>query len=445
MLGSPYHSNTTRLAVSTCISLAAMLVLSAVPAQAETLRQAQWFLDAVHASEAQKITKGAGVVVAVLDSGVDATHPDLAGALLPGVSLNGAKSQAGHTDPQGHGTAMAGLIAARGGGPYKALGIAPRASILPIAVQSEHNDSSIDYASAINYAVEHGAKVINLSISRPDGYSKGEEAAFKNALSHDVVVITASGNRDATSKINTWGNLPGVLMVSGTAQGNSAFTGGLTGPRVALAAPAKDITTPRPLAMFKSGYGTNSGTSEATAIVSGVAALVRAKYPDLNAANVINRLLVSATDLGTAGRDEVYGYGLVNAEAALTMNIPLVTKNPLGEFAASASPTTGTLQTSSTSPAAKLVAGLVILGLPTAFIIWRVIRKKRRRNAEMASYGAGSSPAQVGSAAPGIVVSPPATPQPQQFPPAPPNAPAPPTDGSGPAPQPPYGPQPPAA
>jgi hypothetical protein len=135
-------------------------------ARAETLREAQWFLDAVHAPDAQGITKGAGVTVALIDSGVDATHPDLSGAVLPGVSFD-SPSQAGRTDPDGHGTRMAGLIAARGGSVDKALGIAPAASILPIAIPATGQIGSL--AEPVKYAVDHGAKVINLSIGRPPG------------------------------------------------------------------------------------------------------------------------------------------------------------------------------------------------------------------------------------------------------------------------------------
>src|SRR5258705_3264553 len=121
--------------VRTWLTLVATLVLSgtALP-RAETVREAQWYLDAVHVTQAQSVSRGQGVIVAVIDSGVDAGHPDLAGAVLPGMSFGAPGSQAGRTDPDGHGTKMAGIIAARGGGPNNALGIAPAASILPIAV-----------------------------------------------------------------------------------------------------------------------------------------------------------------------------------------------------------------------------------------------------------------------------------------------------------------------
>ncbi len=107
--------------------MAALAVIGWAPpvGAGQTIRQQQWHLAAVHAPQAQKVTRGEGVVVGLVDSGVDAGHPDLMGSVLPGASFNGATSQGGRTDPDGHGTHMAGIIAARGGGGNHALGVAP--------------------------------------------------------------------------------------------------------------------------------------------------------------------------------------------------------------------------------------------------------------------------------------------------------------------------------
>jgi type VII secretion-associated serine protease mycosin len=358
-------------------------------ARAETLREAQWFLDAVHAPDAQAVTKGAGVTVAVIDSGVDATHPDLAGAILPGVSFN-SPSQAGRTDPAGHGTRMAGVIAARGGSVDKALGIAPAASILPIAIPATGQIPSL--AEPVRYAVEHGAKVINLSIARPptDPLPAGEAEAIEDAVARGVVVVVAVGNKDVISSSSALAALPGVIVVSGIARSGTASSLSLPGKTVALAAPAENIVTASPKAMFPSGYAQASGTSEGTAVVSGVAALVRAKFPELDVANVVNRLVKSAVDKGPAGRDDTYGFGLVDAQRALTMDIPAVTANPLGDPAGGPAP--GASRTNDggglvidegpkLNPAVLvvcLVLALLVVAVVVGLVIWLVRRGKRR-------------------------------------------------------------------
>jgi subtilisin family serine protease len=365
----------------------------AVPAHAskmETVRDAEWFLDAVHAPQAQAISKGGGVIVGLVDTGVDAGHPDLAGAVLPGASFD-SPSQNGMTDPNGHGTRMAGIIAARGGGVNNALGIAPAASVLSIAVNAS-NPSNL--AAPIQYAVDHGAKVINLSIGLLSPTVPADiGAAIENAIAHNVVVVAAMGNHSEQSAPSPYPNLPGVIGVAGTTRTGSPYANGWTGPHVAVAAPADQIVTTAPRAMIASGYGTNGGTSEATAVVSGVVALVRAKFPQLDAANVVNRVIRSAVDAGPPGRDDTYGYGIVDAQRALTMDIPAVANNPLGDPvvggpAASSPGDTGALpggltpDNSSTGARTLLllVCGGIVLLIVAALIglvIWLSTRRKR--------------------------------------------------------------------
>ncbi len=322
------------LQTATTLTAAAAMVLTPLPAHAATVREAQWFLDAVHAPGAQNISRGNGVKVCVLDSGVDATHPDLAGAVLPGKSFGESASADARSDSKGHGTAMAGLIAARGGGDNNALGIAPGASILPVAGPAS------DYASiadAIKYCVDNGAKVLNFSGGRPGAIAQDEKDAIAYAIDHDVVVVTAMGNKGQISEPNGFALLPGVIAVTGTMQSDASWPDSWTNDSAVLSAPAITVST-FPKSKFSSGFGNGFGTSDSAAIVSGTAALVRAKFPNLNAANVINRLIKSSTDLGEPGRDATFGYGLVNSELALTMDIAEVAKNPLGEEA-EASPT----------------------------------------------------------------------------------------------------------
>ena len=372
----PKTSLGLRTVASTLV--AATILLAPTLANAATVRQAQWFLDSVHAIEAQNISRGDGVVVCVLDSGVDATHPDLAGAVLPGKSFGESPAADARVDTEGHGTAMAGLIAARGGGVNNALGVAPGASILPVAASSNVHDS---LAEPIKYCVDNGAKVLNLSGGRPGALQQDEKDAIAYAATHDVVVVVAMGNRKQIPEPNGFASLPGVIAVTGTTQSNGAWPDSWTGPTAGLSAPALNVTT-FPKVKFSSGFSSDEGTSDSAAIVSGAAALVRAKFPTLNAANVINRLIVSATDLGTPGRDELYGYGLVDAQRALTMDVPQVAQNPLGE-PASSSPTGSNNQQNGTTASKKTMLPFIlgaVLPLPIiGIVIWLIVRSRRKQ------------------------------------------------------------------
>jgi subtilisin family serine protease len=374
--------------VRTWLTLVATIVLSgtALP-RADTVRELQWYLDAVHAPQAQSISRGQGVIVAVIDSGVDAGHPDLAGAVLPGMSFNAPGSQAGRTDPDGHGTKMAGIIAARGGGPNNALGIAPAASIMPVATPSS-GPTMPSLAPAVNWAVEHGAKVINMSIGRPPGAvpPPGEVDAIAAAVARGVVVVISVGNQPEQTGPNVLTEIPGVVTVGGTSRAGTVFPGSIPAPQVALAAPGQDIVSAALRSKFPSGYSSGTGTSEATAIVSGVAALIMAKFPDLNGANVINRLIASSVDAGPPGRDSQYCFGIVDAQRALTMDIPLVDANPLGQPAAGPAGTAATdgtyvppTSSGGLPRAALFVCGAVVLlvvALLVGLVIWLATRRR---------------------------------------------------------------------
>lgn len=420
---------------------AVALLASPVPVSALTVREAQWFLDTVNAPAAQKISKGEGVTVCVVDSGVDATHPDLAGAVLPGKSFGQSPDPEAKIDNEGHGTAMAGLIAARGGGANNALGIAPAAKILPVSPPAGIH---AQFGDAIKYCVDNGAKVINFSVGRVGEIGQADKDAMAYAVNHDVVVAVAMANKGQENEPNSFSKLPGIIAVAGTTQSNEGWIDSWTGPQVALSAPAITVTT-HPKAQFSSGFGNGNGTSDSTAIVSGVAALVRAKYPNLDAANVINRLIKSATDLGTPGRDEVFGFGLVNAEKALTMDVAAVTANPLGTPEQAANNTdTGPVANnifnvqSNASPLAWV--GPVVLFLIIAGVVVFVIKRRKRSNAAppqaynpQAQVGTGYVPVQ--PAAPPMPQQPyqPPSPSPQQTYQAPPYNPVPPQPPAQPA------------
>jgi type VII secretion-associated serine protease mycosin len=365
--------------VLTVVMVAGTLV-PAAPASAETIQQQQWHLGALHMAEAQRISTGTGVVVAVLDSGVQADHPDLAGQVLEGTRING-RDDKGRTDVRGHGTGVAGLIAARGGGPDHALGIAPGAKILPVGVLPGVGFSELP--RAIRWAVDHGAKVINISFGENREIPE-EIEALHYAADHDVVVVAAGGNQDPDGDQVPWpARVPGVVAVAASDRAGVAWTHGVAGPQIVLSAPGVDIETTlnhqpdgRP-----GGYQhVSGGTSASAPIVAGVAALVRAKFPQLPAADVINRLIRTADDAGAPGRDAQYGFGIVNPVKALTAEVPPVSANPLLDGARSASPSAAAPVGRRTgAPALLLIVVLAAVGAVVVLVVTLVVVLARRR------------------------------------------------------------------
>jgi subtilisin family serine protease len=319
------------------------------PAYADAIRDEQYQLRALDVPTAWRSATGVGVTVAVLDSGVDASHPDLTGQVLPGADFVDGSTD-GRRDLVGHGTTVAALIAGRNDDSGGVAGIAPGAKILPVRVldkQNKYDDASM-VATGLRWAVDHGATVINLSLgggARSDALAD----ALHYAALHDVVIIACTGNVTAGANYTeVWypAREPGVVAVAGlvdaaatgvpaagggTAAGGGAgggtdalWTGSLTGSPTVLTAPAVNLIGARP-----GGYWRVQGTSFAAPLVAGVAALVRSRWPTLDSANVINRLIRTARDLGPTGRDDRYGYGEVNPVAALSAPVPVVRRNPL--------------------------------------------------------------------------------------------------------------------
>ncbi|OHV37806.1 MULTISPECIES: S8 family serine peptidase [Pseudofrankia] len=298
-----------------------------------------WYVSALRLDEAHQISTGAGVVVAIVDGGVDATVPALAGQLLPGLGIGPDAAADGlrDDDPDGHGTSMAGIVAARavgpGGQPTGFASVAPDAKILSISTGRETDSDEV--AEAIRLATDRGAKVISLSLGSSGPPEPGERAAVRYALARDVVVVAAAGNVDsddhdpADHAINSPANIPGVIAVTGSNPRGDFWDGSASGPLAVLAAPAPSIRAPVPAALSPSGAQTADGTSNSTAIVAGVVALVRAEHPELGAPSVIDLLVRTADDKGPSGRDEWFGFGVVDPVAALRA-VPLqVATNPL--------------------------------------------------------------------------------------------------------------------
>jgi type VII secretion-associated serine protease mycosin len=294
------------------------------PSTADMIRDRQWHLVFLDAASAHGLTRGQGIIVAVIDTGVDAHHPDLAGSVLAGKAFVSGESD-GRTDKIGHGTGMAGLIAAHGrNGSDGALGIAPAAMILPVLVSTnlQTGDVGDELGPAIDYAVANQARVINISLA--GGRSPRLEKAIQAALSADVVVVAGAGNTDVSLGLGGPASYPGVVAVGAVDKDYHHLPTSVKAPEVMISAPGVDIVSTN----AGGGYRIGTGTSDATAIVSGAAALVRARFPNLSAAEVVHRLTATATDAGPPGRDEEYGFGVLNLVDALTKDVPPIQGTP---------------------------------------------------------------------------------------------------------------------
>ncbi|MGH3663739.1 MAG: type VII secretion-associated serine protease mycosin, partial [Micromonosporaceae bacterium] len=359
------------------------------PAQAATIRELSWYLDAMHVEEAHRISTGKGVTVAVVDTGVDASHPDLRGHVLEGREMGrkrdaGAKAQ---TDEDGHGTGMASLIAGRGDrGENSLLGVAPDAKILPvrIAQNSEGAFRPEDVYEGVRWAIDQGAEVVNISL----GGERSSDGPWKEqlvdyAIKHDVILVAAAGNTGQGDKqVAEPASIPGVVAVSGLAHDGSFWDGSAKGPEVVVSAPGEELPHAVPTSVSESGYALADGTSGATALVSGVSALIRDAFPDATVNDVVNRLIRTAEDRGDAGRDDEYGFGAVDARAALEGEVPKVKHHPLlspeaaasDEAAAAAKARRGT----SDSTVALIVVGVFIGSTVLLIVGWYLIFLARR-------------------------------------------------------------------
>lgn len=318
-------------------SLASVLV--ATPAHADAVRDQEYWLQEYGIEAAWKTTKGAGVTIAVIDTGVDGTVKELVGAVTGGTDFSGQGSPNGQTpvgdDNPAHGTLVASLAAGRGTGTGAGvIGAAPAANILAISIGFTGGPISSDdqIAQAVRYAVDQGADVINLSLTRETlDWPVSWDSAFLYAMDNDVVVVAAAGNRGSgTTSVGAPATMPGVLTVAGVdVNGVASFNASTQGITIGVAAPSEDLVGVAP----GGSHVLWNGTSGATPIVAGIVALVRAAHPELDAANVINRIVATAHDTGAPGADAIYGFGLIDAEDAVNANVPLVEENPMGSLA----------------------------------------------------------------------------------------------------------------
>ncbi|ALX66572.1 S8 family serine peptidase [Microbacterium sp. XT11] len=338
-----------RTAVAATVVAASVLLAgaAATPAPvpddpADPVRASEYWLDGARIREAWQTTRGEGVTIAVIDTGIGKVPGSFDGAVVGGTDVSGTGTSDGRT-PLGaidgnHGSWVASLAAARGAPDGTGMiGVAPEANLLSISVgfgAAAAVPFTEQVAKAMRWAVDNGADIINLSFTTNTlDWDRSWDDAFLYAFDHDVVVVVAAGNRGSgTNIIGAPATIPGVLTVGGVDQsGQASLEASTQGITIGIAAPSEGL-------IGVSADGTLaswSGTSGAAPIVAGIAALVRSAHPDLNAANVINRIIRTAVRVDSMGKapDPLYGYGLVDAAAAVTADVPLVDKNPMGDLA----------------------------------------------------------------------------------------------------------------
>jgi hypothetical protein len=313
--------------------------LSAAPALAAA--KGQWSFTTLNVAKAWAVTRGAGVTVAVLDSGVVATVGDLGGRLLPGVDLSSGNAQGnGQADPgeactgpggcYSHGTDLALNVAGTGAG-AGFVGIAPQASILPVKVTARSGDAPDPdvIAQGIRWAVDHGAQVIAVGVGTQELCPAVEDEAGKYAYEHGVPIVVAAG--DTGQDVNSPAGCYGAMGVTANDIDFKPWSKGNFGFTATFSAPGVDIASETINGTIRQG---TSGTGSAAGIVAGTFALVRAHYPTLGERDLITRVLWNVHN-GAAKFahliDERVGYGEVLPYYALTFKLPALASlaNPI--------------------------------------------------------------------------------------------------------------------
>ncbi|MFM6974523.1 MAG: S8 family peptidase [Agromyces sp.] len=320
--------------------LLTLLSGGALSASADSIRDREYWLSQYGFTDVWGTTTGAGVTIAVIDSGIDASVPELRGVVTGGTDMSGLGSPDGLTpvgDEPEHGTMVASVLAGRGTGSGSGvIGVAPGASVLSVSVAfgqesgTKSNDDQI--AEGLRWAVDHGASIINMSLTRntPDWPPSWDEA-FQYAFDHDVVIVAAAGNRGSgTEVVGAPATIPGVLTVAGVDRSqNASSSASSQGITISVSAPSEQMVGVVP----GGGYVLWSGTSAAAPVVSGLLALVRSAHPELDANNAMQRVIATATPKSDQVPSPIYGFGLINPTQAVFGDVPSVSENPMGSLA----------------------------------------------------------------------------------------------------------------
>ncbi|MEU5882079.1 S8 family serine peptidase [Spirillospora sp. NPDC047279] len=332
----------TVAAVTVAVTAGALPLLVPAPARADEVRDRQQpMIRSLSLEQAWRVTRGAGAKVAVVDSGVDPDQADLKGSVTTGPNMI-ADVDRGARPARQHGTGMASLIAGHGHGPgggSGVIGVAPRARILAIRAIAEPEDPSYSryksdgegdgVAAGIRYAADNGADVINLSLGELDE-DADERKAIGYAISKGVVVVSAAGNdgdkrrrldKDGFAPYSYPASYPGVIAVAATTPARERAPFSNRNYSVLVAAPGAEMVTAGP----GGEYFITAGTSDACAVVSGIAALIRAKYPKLPPALVSQALVASARNGPSGKYNPGLGFGEVDAARALKAAATLTT------------------------------------------------------------------------------------------------------------------------
>jgi type VII secretion-associated serine protease mycosin len=289
----------------------------------DSLRRSQWSLDRLRAEEVWRKSKGRGVKVAVVDTGVQADHPDLRGRVLKGRDY--VQGDRNADDRNGHGTHVAGVIAARAGNKRGIAGLAPNARILPVRVlNSAGSGNTVAAARGIVWAVNKGADVINLSFAGAQRDAQMEQA-INYAVRRNVVVVAAAGNQGCAGPTTYPAALPGVIGVAATNRYDRVAPFSTCGTAVDVSAPGVSIRSTmikRPSMSLGCRYGASycvlSGTSMASPHVAAAAAIVIARTRHRLGAQQVGELLTTrAQDIGAPGYDTSSGRGLLDIRQAL--------------------------------------------------------------------------------------------------------------------------------
>ncbi|GAB2851440.1 S8 family serine peptidase [Microbacterium insulae] len=338
-----------RLLAAAAASVLALTLVGATPAAAATpeapdedpVRSAEYWLEDYGIEKAWETTRGDGVRIAVIDTGIGRGPVEFEGAVVGGTDVSGIGTPDGRT-PVGavdsnHGSWVASLAAGRGTGPDTGMiGVAPEAELLSVSVgfgASATRSFTEQIAEAIRWSVDNGADVINMSLTTnvPD-WDRSWDDAFLYAMENDVVVVVAAGNRGSgTTRVGAPATIPGVLTVAGVDPlGKASVEASTQGITIGVSAPSENlvgVSADGRLVLW-------NGTSGAAPIVAGIVALVRSAHPELDAANVINRIVETARPASGASAvpDPLYGYGLVDAAAAVSASVPTVAANPMGSL-----------------------------------------------------------------------------------------------------------------
>ncbi|MEV6618041.1 type VII secretion-associated serine protease mycosin [Streptomyces sp. NPDC051051] len=361
-----------------------------------------WSLQRVLLDELWSQSKGEGVRVAVVDTGVDVKNPQLTGAvdaksgrnLLPKnlKDENGDPiergAENGTTDTVGHGTKVAGIIAARPVGGTGFVGLAPEATIIPIQQNDAegHGDTGT-LADAIRYAVQAKAQVINISqdtsqAARPDS---DLEKAIDEALAQKIVVVASAGNDGVggNTKKTYPASYEGVLAVAASDRNNERASFSQSGDFVGVAAPGVDMISTVP----QGGHCSDNGTSFSAPYVAGVAALIKAKHPDWTAGQVVAQIEQTA-ERTIAGHDRLVGWGVVDPVRALTEDDhPIESPSPQDGLTRAKAPTAAKFQVGETpdernarlATYVAVAAAVLVAGLGGTAVAIRDARRRARR------------------------------------------------------------------